>query len=252
MKRLVVFASTLLIFVVAISFSASGYVVILKNGEQIRCKGPMKIQGKQALLTLSTGTLASYPLQLVDVVETERYNKLGLGDALLIEELTVEQQLVPTPTPQQALGSVASIDAAMDVNERLTSSGEPTPSPTPGIKLREVGFKDVRITQAFSKFFDDHDLYIYRTSAGTQPEFFFVQTVTDTQGEVFKALRVVAEAFAVIYKLDASMAPDAVELEMVETSGKAAGTFRITPELASELASNATSIEQFYVDNVIF
>ena len=39
---------------------------------------------------------------------------------------------------------------------------------------------------------------------------------------------------------------------MVQTSGKAAGTFRLSPELAAELAEKKTSVEQFYVNYVIF
>ena len=61
-----------------------------------------------------------------------------------------------------------------------------------------------------------------------------------------------SEAYAVIHKVDAETAPEAVELEMVETSGKAAGTFRITPEMANHRATGGISIEEFYVQNVIF
>jgi hypothetical protein len=251
MQRWVIFAAIGLLFAAAIAMSGAGYVVVLKNGEKIRCKEPMKIQGSQAILTLATGTLASYPLQYVDVVETERYNKQGLGDAVMIDELTVREDILPTPTPKRPLGEMASIDAGTDP-ALLGSTTEPTPSPTPGIKLRDMAYRDPRVTQAFTRIFDERDLYIYRTSTGTKPEFFFVQTVTDSQPEVFKALRIVAEAFAVIHKLDATMAPDSVELEMVETSGKPAGTFRLTAELAEQLATGEATIEQFYVENVIF
>ena len=79
--RVLCFVTTI-ILVVAVVAAAQGYVVILKSGHKIRCKEPMRIEGPNAILTLATGTLASYPLQLVDVVETERYNQLGLGDAL--------------------------------------------------------------------------------------------------------------------------------------------------------------------------
>ena len=48
------------------------------------------------------------------------------------------------------------------------------------------------------------------------------------------------------------MAPAAVELKMIQTTGKPAGTFRLSPELAGELADGLTSVEQFYVSYVIF
>jgi hypothetical protein len=109
-----------------------------------------------------------------------------------------------------------------------------------------------RVDQAFSRVFDERNLYIYRTSAGTKPTFFFIQTVTDTEREVFEALKVVCEAYSLIYKLHEEIAPEAVELQMIQTSGKPAGTFRLTPDLANQLAEKQSSVEQFYVNYVIF
>jgi hypothetical protein len=62
----------------------------------------------------------------------------------------------------------------------------------------------------------------------------------------------VAQAFALIYQTDRKLAPDAVELQMLATSGKPAGTFRLTPELAMELASGKTPTQTFYIKHVIF
>jgi hypothetical protein len=195
--------------------------------------------------------VVSYPLDQVNIVETERYNKLGLGDALIIEELSLSGTPVPTPTPKQSLGHYASIDASRK-NPVLGNNVEPTLTPTPGIKLQTIPYHDERVAQAFSKILDDKNLYLYKTSAGTKPEFFFIQTVTDTQREVFEALRVVAEAYVLIHRLHPEITPAAVELKMLQTSGKQAGTFRLSPELAKELAEKQTSVEQFYVNYVIF
>ena len=131
-------------------------------------------------------------------------------------------------------------------------SAFPTLTPTPGIKLQSEPYHDERVDQAFSRIFDEKKLYIYRTSAGTQPSFFFVQTLTDSQREVFHALKIVADAYSLIHRLEPDIAPTAVELQMIQTTGKAAGTFRITTEMAAELAENRTTIEQFYVNHVIF
>ena len=240
------------LLVVAFVSAASGYVVILKSGHKIRCKEPMRIEGSNAILTLATGTLASYPLQLVDVVETERYNQLGLGDALMIEELSIHGTPIPTPTPYTSLGQHATIDAGGGGSPSLGTTAEPTPVPTPGIKMREEKYHDERVAQAFAKIFDDKELLIYRTSQGTQPDYFFVQTTTDSEREVFEALEIVAEAFVLINQIHPEIAPSAVELEMIQTSGKPAGTFRLTPELAKELADGTTPAQAFYIKNVIF
>ena len=251
MRRLAILGGTIVVLalLLEVAISAAGYVVVLKSGERIRCKEPMKIEGPNALLTLTTGTLTMYPLMFVDVVATERYNQRGYGDAIEIDELAVGGESIATPTPRPSLGQVADIDAG---NVVLGTALQPTPTPTPGIKLNEFQYKDHRVTEGFAKIFDDRGLYLYRTSTGTKPEYFFVQAVTDTQSEVFKALRTVCEAYAVIHRLDAQAAPAAIELEMVETAGRPAGTFRITPEMATNLATNVVGIEQFYVNNVIF
>lgn len=249
--RRVLGATVAILLVAVIAAATAGYVVVLKNGQKIRCREAMKIEGSNVLITLVTGTLASYPLDQVDVVETERYNKQGFGDALVIDELTVAGQTFPTPTPRTSLGHVASIDA-FDRNPELGSSTPPTPTPTPGIQLRSYPYHDARVDQAFTQIFDQKNIYLYRTSAGSDENFFFVQAVTDSEREVFKTLRVVSEALELIYRLHPEIAPAAVELEMVQTSGKAAGTFRLTPELVRPLVEKQVSIEQFYVDNVIF
>ena len=232
---------------------AEGYVVILKNGHKIRCKAPMTIQGPNAIITLSTGTLASYPLDLVDLGETERYNQLGLGDAVMIEELTIEGEVAPTPTPPKSLAQYTELKVRdSEGGPSLGSTAEPTPTPTPGIKLQTTKYHEERIDQAFSKIFDEKELFIYRTSQGTKPEYYFVQTTTDSEREVFKALEVVAQAYAIICQADRELAPEAVELQMLATSGKPAGTFRLTPELAAELASGKTPTQSFYIKHVIF
>jgi hypothetical protein len=241
--------TVLLLLVVGVLAAADGFVVILKNGHKIRCREAMRIDGENAIITLVTGTMTSYPLSQVDLIETERYNKLGLGDALLIEELTVGGTPAPTPTPKRSLGHFASLDAG---DATLGANITPTPTATPGIKLQNQPYHDPRVEQAFSKIFDDRNLYLYRTSAGTRPEYFYVQAVTDSQREVFEALQVVSEAYAILHQLHAESAPEAVELQMVQTSGRAAGTFRLTPELAAILVNRQISVEKFYVENVIF
>jgi hypothetical protein len=204
-------------------------------------------------LTLTTGTITSYPLQLINVVETERYNQMGLGDALMIEELSVDGETLATPTPRTALGKVTSLDLGNtgDTPE-LSAAMEPTPTPTPGIELQGAKYHDERIDQAFSKIFDDKDLLIYKTSQGSQPEYFFVQATTDSEAEVFKALETVAEAYVAINHLLSDLSPKAVELKMVQTSGKPAGTFRLTPDEAKELVSGKTPTQTFYIKHVIF
>ncbi len=229
---------------------AKGFVVILKNKQRIRAREPMKIVGKQVFITLITGTMTAIPLNMVDIVATERYNKLGLGDALTIEGLDFTEAPVATPTPRTPLGSIVSIHAG--TSPVLGASSTPTPTPTPGIRLQTTPYPNKNVDKAFKQIFDSNHLYLYRTSIGTQPGYYFVQAITDSEREVFLALETVCKAFAIIQNLHPELAPKAVELEMRTTSGKPAGTFRLTPDIAQELNSGKLSPEQFYVTHVIF
>jgi len=237
--------------VVAVGASSGGQIVILKNGERIRCNEPLTIDGRSAILTLNTGQVTSYPIDQIDLVATERYNKMGLGNALTMDGIGQPEKIAPTPTPRLTLGNYAKISGTGDQAE-LSEDTTPTPTPTPGIKLQMSPYKDPKVTTAFSEILDKKNLYLFRTSSGTQPDSFFIRAVTDTQREVFHALKTVAEAFDLIATRRPDLAPTTVELHMVETSGRTAGTFRLTREDAAALAGSTIQTEKFYVENVIF
>jgi hypothetical protein len=238
------------ILLVAFTVGAStGYVVILKSGQRIRAREPFTIKGKEAIIVLVTGTLTAIPLDKVDIVATQRYNKLGLGNALTVEGLEADAPR-PTPTPRRALGSYVTLQT-QDTAE-LGSVETPTPTPTPGIKLQNRAYPNSKVDEAFKQVFDQHHLYLVRTSIGTRPEYYFVQAVTDSEAEVFNALKAVAAGYKVIHDLQPELAPEAVELQMVTTSGKPAGTFRMSLAEAQALTSGKVGVESFYVKNVIF
>ncbi|NIA09996.1 MAG: hypothetical protein GWP10_09780 [Nitrospiraceae bacterium] len=236
--------------VAGIAGATAGYVVILKSGQRIRAQKAYEIKGAQAWITLITGTVTAIPLKLVDVVATERYNRLGFGSALTVEGVDTNRP-APTPTPEVSLGSIASIQPR-GTNSILGSSVPPTPTPTPGIKLQRKLYPDKRVDAAFQRIFDEQHLYLYRTSVGTRSGYYFVRAITDSEAQVFHALKVVASAYTLIHKLHPELAPKAVELAMRTTAGKPAGTFRISLAQAQELTSGKIGVAQFYVSNVIF
>ncbi len=237
--------------VVAVGAASRGHIVILRNGERIRCNEPLTIDGESAILTLHSGQVTSYPLDQIDLIATERYNKMGLGNALTMDGFDEAVEVPPTPTPRLTLGNYATISGT-GADAELSGTTTPTPTPTPGIKLQVNPYKDPQVSSAFNEILDKKNLYLFRTSSGTQPDFFFIQAITDTQREVFHALKTVAEAFDMIATRRPDLAPTTVELRMVETSGRTAGTFRLTQEDAAELTRGRIQTERFYVENVIF
>lgn len=251
MRRILALTVVVVLLIIAELASAAGYVVVLKNGHKIRCKEPIYLDGDVAIITLVTGTVSSYPITQIDLIETERYNQQGLGDAVEIEALAVYGAARPTPTPRTALGSFVTIDS-LERNPELTTTLAPTATPTPGIRLQTYPYHDERVTRAFEKVFADEKLYLYHTSGGTNPKYFFVQAVTDSEDQVFHAIETVCQAFYLIRKADPEIAPEVVELQMVQTSRKAAGTFRITVADAESLLNGSISVQSFYIRNVIF
>lgn len=251
MRRTLILLAVLILVSATVADASSGYVVILKNGHQIRAKEPLRIEGRTAIITLSNGTITSYPVEHVDLVETQKYNQRDLGDAIEIKELALTNDAMPTPTPRKSLGHFATI-TPLEGNAELGTQSTPTPIPTPGIKLQNVGYREPRITRAFSQYLDQSKLYLYKTSVGTRPEYFFIQVIADDEAQVFDALRIVTEAYSLINERTPEITPAAVELEMISTGHNAAGTFRITPEMSNELTGGQISAEQFYVKNVIF
>ena len=128
MRRALAITTVIAILLIAQLATASGYVVILKNGHKIRCKGPMTVDGDTAIITLVTGTVSSYPVNQINLIETERYNQQGLGDAVEIEELAVYGDVLPTPTPRQSLCRCGTLDA-LERNPELKTTVAPSPTP---------------------------------------------------------------------------------------------------------------------------
>lgn len=237
----------MVVLLVATVVAAEGYVVILKNGARIPASERLEIEGDQALVTLVNGTMTSLPLEQVDLVATERYNQLGLGSALTLDGVG-EMTPVPTATPTPSLGSLTRLKKISGPKPK----GTPTPTPTPSIELRKNPYHDERVTKALRRIFDVKHLYLYKMSSGTRPGRLHIQATTDSQREVFHALRIIIEAYDLIHERNPKASPEAVEITLVTTVGKSAGTFRLSPQQVDRFLASGQRIEKFYRDNVIF
>ena len=237
------------IAVVLTAVAVTGYVVFLKNGSSIRALKPMEIQGRQVIITLLNGTETSISVEQIDLVKTERYNQQGFGSSLMMEGLS-DMKSPPTPTPRPRLGEMGRLQVGKEPTPDI--SVPPTPTPTPPIKLRESPYPAKAITDAFSRIFDDERMYLYNMSVGTQSDRLHISVVTDSEREVFHAVEVVSKAYHLIAELGEEGVPEMIELQLVTTTSKPAGTFRIEPETAKSLVQDQMSVEQFYVRHVIF
>ncbi len=243
-----ILAGLAVLLVAWVVLADSAYVIILKNGSRLMAKKPPEVDGNRVIITLFTGTLASYRADQVDFGATKKANK-DIVSVWSIDELTVRFTQVPTPTARQPLADSIKLVGSQQTQASIAT---PTPTPTPGIGLQQMAYSETRVDKAFAEFFDDRKLFLYRTSRGTRPEYFFVQIVTDSDEDVFEVLQAVADGYAEICDLNPEIAPLALELEMVSPADRPAGTFRITPEQAMALATNEISPREFFRRNVIF
>jgi hypothetical protein len=230
--------------------AADEYLVFFLNGKSFCAMGELQVVGKSAHITRVDGNLVSYPVHLLDLVETERNRQLNFGCARVIEVGGRAQARMATPTPTPAMGTRPLLVPGADTEPAEVDSSEPTP--VPDITLRTEPYSDAKVVVAFEQLLDERHVYLRETSVGSRPEYLFFRVTTDSQGEVFSTLTTVAEGYTMVNEVMTAGAPAAVELEMIRTSGLEAGRFRILPDMAKTLANGQITVEEFFFRNVKF
>lgn len=235
------------------SWTVAAYVVILRNGTRIVAREKYQVKGPNALITLKNGTLTSVPLSQIDVEYTEKLNSRNLGDAIPLDWVDPVMKPVPTATPTPKVATLGTIRSGLAKPDGLALQ----PTPTPGITYRETKFRDSRIEQVFQQTLEGYHLYLYRIGAGTRPAYLFIEVSVNGQPEAFKAMQAICTAYYLVVedltkKSEAGRIPEAVEVQMLNESGREAGLFRLSPADASELATGKVTAETFFVQHVIF
>lgn len=224
------------------------YVVLLRNGTRLVAREKYEVKGASAWITLKNGTLTSVPLSQVDVPATDKLNARNLGDAVPLDWADQEQRPLATPTPTPSVANLGRIrpGAGGPVGEAAR------PTPTPGISYRAATYSDPQVDQAFQQGLESYHLYLYRTSVGTRPTYYFMEVQVNGQEEVLRVLQAVSMTYHLLRDKAPDRAPERVELQLLNESGREAGLFRMSPEDAAELVTGAITPEDFFVRNVIF
>lgn len=243
MKKLLIVLAMLVIA----SWAQATYVVVLRNGARVVARDRYQIKGSNVVVTLKNGTFTSIPLSQVDVAATDRLNARNFGDATPLDWV---DQATPTPTPSPT-PSVAGLGHIIPGLARPEHDAA-RPTPTPGISLRDAEYPDKQVERTFEEGLERYHLYLYRTSAGTQPGYLFIELRVNGQSEVVKALQAVTGTYHVLATSAPDRAPVRVELQMLNESGKEAGLFRLSPEDAADLATAKITAEEFFIRKVIF
>jgi hypothetical protein len=231
----------------AASWASGTYVIVLKSGKRVVGREKYVVKGNNALIQLKNGALTAVPLSQIDLPKTEKLNAENLGDAVSLDWVDgTETPPTPTPTPSVAgLGRIRS-----QVGQIFGEAAKPTP--TPGIMFRDSKYSDVQVEKLFQEGLESYHLYLYRTSAGTRPEYLFVEVSVNGQPEVLKTLQAVSLTYHLLAQKSPERSPAQVEVQMINESGKEAGLFRLTALEAAELATGKITPEDFFIKKVIF
>lgn len=263
-----------LVIVAVCTAPTLGYVIFLKDGNQITIREKYRVEGDQAIFSHENGVIGSIPLVEIDVALTEKENLVQLRGVQTIQGLEkVDLANVDAPPPKR--------DTLSDLLRRKGETGSislPEPrlrnedagqAPSSGQSAAAVprtaaGFVDLLVyprrpfadsvaREALAGLIADRGLEMIGIFEGTAPRQPFIELVAGTESAVFAALTGTAR---VLLEIRATH-PDAVEavelLMRVHPSGdNRSGQFQLTPELAELLVSGGLTPAAFFLRYVEF
>ena len=228
-----------------VASASLAYVIKLKDGSLVFARAPYTVKGKRAIITLENGTVTQIDLDKIDAAGTEKYNKENFGNVISIDAPEEKPKQLPTPVPRSSrpLGDL--------VRQRQTGLGLPTPgaaaSTGPSAAAETRQSVDAGVQAAFSRVFDETGIARYRLTSDHGKT--RLTATANSEQEVFNVIAASARAIT-----EAASRGRAVTVDLVITtaSGDPAGTLEMTPEHAKLLASRGTTVQDYFVRNVIF
>jgi hypothetical protein len=241
----------------------AAYTIYLKNGQAIQAKGKYRIENGKAYITLSNGTQSFIDAKEIDVSRTEAENKSDYGgNAVILDQgAGGKNQPAPPPPAQKKLSDlIASREAARELPG--SRRDKPAQGSSAGSIKTRAGFNDLtRMAQRpypqsdvlaeLQQFFHGQGIDDVEIYAGTQSDRPLIEVTTSSEGAVFRALSIAANALLHIRDRFPNRVA-AFELAMATPSRERAGQFVLTPEMASDLVAKKVEPPAFYVENVQF
>lgn len=238
---------------------SAAYMIILKDGSQIEAREKYKVVNGRAVITLKNGTQTFVAADKIDVAKTEAYNKQYSGQVVLPGD---PQGPVAVETPasrDRVLVDLANRSASPAPANRRQAA--PEPATGKGVKTL-AGYVDLasvprreftylEISSEIVQFFRSQgveDLAIY---AGTKPDRPLIEIVAGSEGSVFKALAVAANALLHVRDRFGGKV-GAFELLLATPARERAGQFVLDQQMATDLVAKNVDVTTFYVSNVQF
>jgi hypothetical protein len=240
----------------------AAYTIYLKNGQTIQAKGKYRIQNGKALIVLSNGTQSSINASEIDVARTDAENKSDYGgNAVILDQGTPGKDQAATPPPQKKLSDlIASRQAARELPGARRDM--PVKEAPKGPSKTKAGYNDLSVAahrpygQAdvlaeLQQFFHGQGIDDVEIYAGTQGEHPLIEVTTASEGSVFRALSIAANALLHVRDRFPNKVA-AFELVMMTPTRERAGQFLLLPDMASDLVAKKVEPTAFYVQNVQF
>jgi len=231
-----------------VATAAFGYVVKLKDGSLVFARSRFTVKGTRAIITLENGTVTQIPLDKIDVPGTEKYNKDNFGNVIAID--TPEDKTLALPTPQPKPGR-----PLQDyIRQRGTRMGVPTPGPPPpaagsGDSGPDTSWQtvDPLLQATFARVFESTGITQYRVTMYRGKT--RLLATTNSEQAVFNTISTSARALTQLANRGRTAS---VEIVMTTSAGDPAGTFQMTTAQAKVLVDGSVTVQDYFVESVVF
>lgn len=237
---------------------AWGYVVFLKDGTQIITREKYRRDGERVYLILQSGVETFIDASEVDFARTDKLNEENIGmvrvieggvDTVVVEEEEPDRQ----PTLRDLAGGTRL--AAPESPEVVRPRQRQLPQTKAGFvdlwSFERQTYANAELTDELSRYLASQGVEGFQIFRGTGERRVLLQMTANSESAVFKGLR---DAAAALVQAQTRF-PDRIavlELVMSTESGKRAGQFVLTRELADQLLAGAVDPPTFFYRHVQF
>ncbi len=245
-----------------VSAPLAAYTVYLKDGSTIIARGPYRLDGDTAIITLQNGTRSSINASEIDVARTREVNQSDYGSAVVIDDRQLtELPTQPGPPPKKELSDI--IGSGPTARSR-PQARRPTPA-DPGsaeprrtqagyldyLTAQRTPFRDLEVSSQLQRTFRAQGVEEVLIYQGTQQGHLLVDVTANSEASIFRSLKVAALALLRIRESSPGQV-EALELVLSTSNREPGGQFLMTPALAQSLVTDEVEISRFFIENVRF
>ena len=219
---------------------AQAYVVVLKDGSKLFGKEKYTVRNNFAVFTLENGNVAEVPMAQVDAAATEKYNQDNVGNVLVLDTPNAKVLQTPktTSTDRQNLSRYIESHSAQPQEPRRSGPAT-TPKAAPAPEIA-----DPLIIREAIRILEGAGVTQYKLQTGPK-----VVLIADQEDAVFRGISAAAR---LAQDLTSMGKAQALDVEIVSSTGSDGGKFRMTPETIKGLTEGSMTASEYFVQNVIF